>query len=160
MENITALSLFQNGLSKAAIKDMAAATVHSVSESGNTLQVAEALAAMEAYIKEIKATESFKDYVREEAVKFGKVYTSPSGAKIEIAETGTKYDYSQCNDIVLVAMNSSLAELQEKIKDRESFVKVLPTEGIELIDEVTGEVYRVFPPSKTSTSSYKVTLAK
>jgi hypothetical protein len=49
--------------------------------------------------------------------------------------------------------------LDEQIKDREKFLKSIPTEGIEIVD-MDGVVKRVYPPSKSSTSSVKTTISK
>ena len=47
----------------------------------------------------------------------------------------------------------------QDLKDRETFLKTIPESGIDhLTDE--GELIKIYKPSKTSTSSYKVTLAR
>lgn len=159
-ENISALQLFESGLSKTDIKLMAAATVESVLIKGNPLLVAEALSAMESYIKEIKADEKFKNYTREETAKYPKGYISPSGAKIECSEVGTQYDFSQCGDVELEICESGLRSAEDSLKRRKEFLKNIPIEGIDVIVPYSGEVIHIYPPSKSSNSSYKVTLSK
>ena len=72
--------------------------------------------------------------------------------------TGRKsdYDYSNCNDPV---MNSLLVE-QEKIKgqiaERAKFLKAIKGH-LDILDDETGEVTRVFPPSIRTTEYPKCT---
>ena len=151
---------FSKGLTKSEIKERAANVVKNVLENGNPLQIAEGLSAMEAYIKEIKDSKEFKDYVREETVKHGKTYISPSGAKIEIIEAGTSYDFNNCGDNEIDILESQMVGLKDLIDKRKTFLKNLPIEGIDHLNKATGELEKIFPPSKSSTSSYKITLAK
>ena len=157
---LTVLEHFEKGLTKTEIKSIANETVLSLLEGGNPLLVAEAISAMETFIKEVKDNPEFKSYVREEAEKYPKGFVSGSGAKIEIAETGTKYDYSQCGDTEWKILDSQIKNLKEAISEREKFLKAIPASGIEQLNKETGEVSTIYPPSKSSTSSYKITLAK
>lgn len=157
---ITALEVFETGLTKSAIKSMAQNAIESVKEQGNVLQVAEAAAAMETFIKELRADESFKEYAREEIGKYPRGYVSPSGAKLEWAETGVKYNFEHCNDIELQTLESDLYRLTSLIKKRQEFLKTIPISGMVVTDKETGDTYEIYPPAKSSTSSYKVSLAK
>ena len=120
----------------------------------NPLKVAVDFSAFEKLIKEIKDHPKYKELVRKEAENEGsgeKIFDR-FGAKIELAETGTKYDYSDTNDSELFDLYEKKAELDQKIKDRETFLK-----------SIKGEVYgsdgvQLFPPIKSSTSSIKITL--
>jgi hypothetical protein len=147
------------GLSKVKIKEVALIAVQSVLEVGNPLEIAESLSSMELFIKEVKADERFKNYVREELEK-NKVFVTASGAKIELAETGTKYDFSKCNDQNLIDLYATKEGIELNIKSRETFLKTVPLSGLEIVDTESGEVSTIYPPSKSSTSSYKVTLGK
>jgi hypothetical protein len=146
------------GLTKTDIKEMAALAIESVLENGNPLEVAESLSAMEDFIKQVKSEKRFTDYVREETIKYGKSFVSPSGAKIEIAETGSKYDFSNCNDLELIKLETILEDLTDRIKKRKDFLKTVSTSGIDI--RHNDELITIYPPSKSSTSSYKITLAK
>jgi hypothetical protein len=50
--------------------------------------------------------------------------------------------------------------LDAGIKKREAFCKAIDEKGEDFVNLETGEAYKVYPPYKTSTSTYKVTLAK
>lgn len=159
-QTITAIQLFDQGLSKAAIKSMAEEAIMSVLDRGNVLQVAEALAAMDLFIKEVKADQQFKDFTREETAKYPKGFISASGAKIECAEVGTKYNFVNCNDTVLERLEVDFFTSENKLKERKEFLKKVPIEGMNMLDTLTGEMVTVYPPSKSSESSFKVTLSK
>ena len=108
-----------------------------------------------------KVIEQTKDTLlkmaREEAEKYGAKSFEYKGVKIELAEVGTKYDYSQCNDFVLAKVSEDLSKLNESKKQRETFLKSLK-EPISLVDEESGDITQVLPPIKSSTSSLKVTI--
>ena len=56
METTIALELFDKGLTKSHIKEMAANIVESILEKGGVLKVAETLSAMELFIKRFRNT--------------------------------------------------------------------------------------------------------
>lgn len=99
-----------------------------------------------------------KGMVREEIAKWNGKFTSSRGVKFENAEVGIKYNFSQCNDPVLVELEANAKDALEKLKERQDFLKKLPAAGIEIRHE--DELVAIYPPSKSSTSSYKITLPK
>jgi len=153
------LPAVSNDLTKSQIKIIAEAVIHDLGENGRMIEAAETLSKMEFLIKEIKASKNFVDYVRDEVSKYGKELTTSTGVKIELAEVGTKYDYSQCNDEVLSELEFQLTIAEARVKERRDFLKTLPLSGIDVLLD-GGEVTRIFPPSKSSTSSFKTTLNK
>jgi hypothetical protein len=122
------------------------------------LQVHKQVKCMEDLIKQITANENYRKHLLDEAGKYGKSFEL-NGAKYQVKEAGTKYDYSQCNDPELYAMQQQLDELTEKVKNRQKFLQLAPLEGIEVLEDQTGEVYRIYPPSKSSTSTLSITLS-
>lgn len=108
----------------------------------------------------------FKKMVMDEVFKYGKEgYKTARGAKFGIMENaGTVYHYENCNDPILASLVERSKELLEYIKDRQEFLKTVPKEGMKIVDESgaipSGELIEVFPPYKTSTTTYKVTLPK
>lgn len=128
-------------------------------ESGaaDPLQIHKQVKSMEDLIKQITSNEKYQSYVLATAQHYGKSFEL-NGAKYQVKEAGTKYDYSQCNDPELYAMQKQLDELTEKIKNRQKFLQLAPPEGIEVLEDQTGEVYRIYPPSKTSTTTVSITL--
>ena len=95
------------------------------------------------------------DLVLREVEKYGK-QTSKDGATISIKEVGSKWDYSECGDPIYNRLSSQKAEIEEKLKEIEALLKATKEPRTE-VDEETGEVYTVNPPSKSSTTSYAIT---
>jgi hypothetical protein len=154
------LPIISNQLTKTQIKLIAQQSVNDLLERGNPIQVAEAISKMELLIKEIKADQRYIDYVREELIKLGKSTQSESGTKIECAEVGTKYDYNNCGDTKWQMFKQQVDSATQSLKEREEFLKTIPYGGLQVLDDVTGELVHINPPIKTSTSSYKVTIGK
>jgi hypothetical protein len=112
---------------------------------------------IEEVVKQLTSMPAYKAIILEDAEKHGKSFQYHN-AKVDIREMGIKYDYTGCG-------NGSLADLYEKqeaindaIKDIEMYHKQLPTSGIQVVIQSTGEVETHYPPAKTSTTSVAVTL--
>lgn len=160
MELAVQNTVITSGITKAEISFKAKSFIDSILEKGGELEVAEALSAAEAFIKEVKSDARLKDAIRVEIEKFGKSHTTANGSKLELAEAGVSYDYSQCNDPEYARLESESAEIGLMLKERQKMLQAVPLSGMDILNEETGEVYKIYPPSRTSTSSYKVTLKK
>lgn len=145
--------------SKTDLNVISESFISEISEKGSSINALEVIAKMEYLIKQIRSSNEFVDLIREEVSKYGKMLTTPTGVKIELAEVGTKYDFSQCNDDILCELEYQLSVYESKVKERKEFLKTVSKEGIDVIAE-GGEVKRIFPPSKSSTSSFKTTISK
>jgi hypothetical protein len=149
------LPSIKEGLSKKQIAELADQSVNTVLEQGNVFEVAEALAAMEEFVKNVRKDERFVDFLRDELTKHRGRLTTNSGARIEICEAGVSYDYSG---------NGEWRELDQQIKMltdqrkavEEKLRKLAP--GRMAVDPETGEVLE--GPLKTSKSTYRITLSK
>lgn len=108
--------------------------------------------------EEREGDKEIKDMVREEVAKYNGKYTSPRGVKFENAEVGTKYNFSQCGDSILVRLEAEAKAAADALKERQEFLKKVPTAGMEIRND--DELVMIYPPSKSSTSSYKITLPK
>jgi hypothetical protein len=111
----------------------------------------------------IQPDKEFIDYTREQ-IKLNSDkdnFTTGRGVKFTIAETGTSYDFSNCNDPVLVRLEEQAKEAAEKVKQRKEFLKTVDAAiGLVITDTESGETVTVYPPSKTSKSSFKISLPK
>jgi hypothetical protein len=146
------------GLTKNQIKIIAQNSINELMDSGRILEAAEALSIMEKFIEEVRSSKAFTDYVREEVAKNGKEITNSSGAKIELSEAGTKYDFSQSNDPILAQLQAKFEVAKAMLDERKTYLKSIPSTGVEVLIE--DELVKLYPPSKTSSSTYKITLAK
>lgn len=89
----------------------------------------------------------------EEVEKYGKT-TDHLGAKFSIQEVGVKYNYADCGDSEYSELVSSKKRLDDKIKDREGFLKAVPEDG--MVNPETGEM--IYRATKTSTTKVVVRL--
>lgn len=154
-KKITPLPSLSVGMSKKQIAELADASVGVCLEEGNVLQVAEAISAMAEFVELVRKDERFIAAVVDEATKnAGKIETS-SGAKIEVFETGTSYNYS--NNPEWVELKNAEKEISDKRKAIEDVLKRIPAGKI-LVDEESGQ--SLVGPSKTSKTNFKLTLKK
>lgn len=119
-------------------------------------------------MSDVNDQNKFVDLVRDEIKRNsdnGKSCTSKYGTKLELAETGTKYNFTVCGDPEWNYYTAEAAKIKKKIEQREAFLKMLtnPYPVGNVIDPGTGEVHEdveLNPPIKTSSSSFKQTLLK
>jgi len=154
------LPTITSDLTKSQIKNISQQFIEAISDNGRIIETAELIAKMEAFIKEIRSSKDFIEMVRDEVTKEGsKAKVTVTGVKIELAETGVKYDFSQCNDYDLNCLLEESERLEVQIKERKEFLKLLPKAGVDVVTNF-GEVIRIYPPSKSSTSNFKTTISK
>jgi len=154
-EQQASLPLIKEGLTKKQIASLADGSVDNVLEEGNVFQVAEALAAMEEFVKAVRKDERYVQFLRDELAKHHGKLTTASGAKIEACEAGVSYDYSgsaEWNELeeAIKMLTERKKAVEEKIR------KVAP--GRIAVDHETGEV--IEGAFKKSKSTYRITLAK
>lgn len=147
-------------ITKNQIQIIAESYLENISNKGKVLELADMISKMEYFIKLVRENKDYIEEVRSEVQKFGKEYKSPSGTKIELAEVGTKYDFTHCGCSELLELEDIQDQVETKIKAMKDFLKALPDEGMMVMNSTTGELEMVFPPIKTSTSSFKTTLPK
>jgi hypothetical protein len=80
-------------------------------------------------------------------------------AKFQKKEAGTKYDWAVCNDPVVIQLQEKLEAIKKELDERQEFLKTIPTSGLIVTDQDSGETTTVFPPSKTSATTIAVTLS-
>jgi len=149
------LPSIQEGLRKTEIYELAVKSVETVLEEGNVFKVAEAIAAMEEFVKAVRKDERYIDFLRDELIKNNGRLSTNSGAKIELCEAAVTYDYS--HDATWKMIDEEIKVLQEKKKFREDQLrKIAP--GRMAVDPETGEVWE--GAIKTSKSTYRITLAR
>ncbi|HYO21649.1 MAG TPA: hypothetical protein VER36_04530 [Flavisolibacter sp.] len=143
------------GLSKKMIADLADESVGHVLEDGNVFQVAEALAAMEEFVKTVRKDERYIQYLRDELAKHQGRLVTASGAKIEACEAGVSYDYS--SNAEWRELEAERFEIERRKRALEEKLRILAP-GRVAVDPETGEMLE--GPLKTSKSTYRITLAR
>ncbi|RYY88400.1 MAG: hypothetical protein EOO15_09165 [Chitinophagaceae bacterium] len=152
--NNWALPAIRAGLSKRQIRDLADQSVERVLEEGHVFQVAEALAAMEEFVRTVRKDERYIQFLRDELAKHqGRLVTS-SGAKIEACEAGVTYDYGSNADWRL--LDAQIRLLSEHKKSLEERLRSIAPGRIG-VDHETGEV--IEGAFKASKSTYRITLS-
>lgn len=134
----------------------AKAVIQSVKDGeANALEVHVMLKAFE------KASEAILDCIRDNVMTQMDRYSEKSvelmGARIDKAEVGVKYNYAYSGDPIWETRKSILNTATDMLKEREVFLRSLK-EPLMVLYEATGEVIKINPPMKTSTSGLKVTL--
>jgi hypothetical protein len=139
-----------------------------VNEETNSLKVHLQIKAMEDIInsltsrdekknKNFLAATTYQKLLLEAAEKYGKKF-GLFNAEFSIKEVGTKYDFSNCEDLELIELTKQMEEISTKLKAKQDFLKTVPVSGMVITNEETGETYKVYPPAKSSTTSVAVTL--
>jgi len=82
------------------------------------------------------------------------------GATIKQQEVGTVYDFSTCEDPELPKLQAAFDAAKAALDDRKEFLKKLPAAGVETLDNDNGELVKIYPPSKRSTTSVVISLNK
>jgi len=121
----------------------------------NPLDIQLQLKCMEDIIKQLTSNENYRKSLLEEAQKHGKTFEY-HGQKVEIKETGVKYNYSQCNDPIYEALSKEEEVIAAGLKGRETLLKTIPSSGLEIRHE--DELITIYPPSKSSTTAIAITL--
>lgn len=152
------LPAVNNQLTKSQLKIIAEDSVERLTESGKLIESVETFSKIDWLIKEIKSNPDYIEALRDEVTKHGKQVVTLYGTKIELAEVGTKYDYSNCGDSEYNQLIQQMEALESAIKERQTWLKSIPASGVDIL--IGDEVCRIYPPSKSSTSSIKTTIAK
>ena len=152
--NNRVLPAIHEGLTKQQIRNLADQSVERVLEDGQAFQVAEALAAMEEFVKSVRKDERYIQFLRDELAKHHGRLVTGSGAKIEACEAGVTYDYSTNADWRL--LDAQVKLLNDHKKQLEERLRAIAPGRIG-VDHETGEV--IEGAFKSSKSTYRITLA-
>lgn len=122
-----------------------------------------------AYINIQKMAKAIDEYGKDKDIRrvtlnalelYGQKTVTKGDAKLEISEVGTKYDYAATNDQKIAELYAMKKALDAEIKEREAYLKALPSSGVQVVDGESGEVNTLYPPVKTSTTWIRTTFAK
>lgn len=111
----------------------------------------------EDLVKQMTDNKEYRALCLDEAQKYGKSFER-FNAKFQVKEVGTKYDWSACNDAELQRLEWEAETAAKALKNRQEFLKKAPQDGVIVTNEQTGETEKIYPPSKSSTTSVAVTL--
>jgi hypothetical protein len=98
-----------------------------------------------------------KSELMNEVSKYPETSFEYLGNKITKAEHGTKWDFSNCGDVMLFDLEEKLDEIAKEIADRKAFLKAIKA-PLEVFNSITGEVSFIVPPTKTSVSGINISI--
>jgi hypothetical protein len=98
-----------------------------------------------------------KEDILSEADKYSEKKFTAFGFEIEKAEVGTKYDYLVCRDPVYNQRLQIFTEAKKQLDERAEFLKSLK-EPLTVVDDESGEVATIKPPTKKSESGLKFSM--
>jgi len=120
-------------------------------------QIAGAIKNLQDILEAIQT--DIKPFVIEEVDKSGGAL-SEYGVSFKKMEAGTKYDYSSTNDWVLQRLEAEAKAAKASVDERQKFLKTIPENGLDAVDEDTGDIIKLFRPIKSSTTTVAISLGK
>ena len=144
---------------KADIIEQCQVIIDNINEGGdvNPLRVATSMKAVELAMQTIKA--GISSAILDEASKYDTKTFEFDGHSVGVREGGIKYDYSLCCDPALAKLESTAKFTADSIKERQAFLKTIKDQ-MTIVDDESGEVFTVLPPTKSSITTYSITLNK
>lgn len=107
------------------VTNLAKAIVDDIKENGtNTLDYYIMIKTMTSLEKSVKKFKDFNNYLLEDAKKYVDKSFTHAGCKFTI-QNRPRYKYEACEDEVWNQLQAEKKKLDEKIKDREAFLKSL-----------------------------------
>ena len=101
-----------------------------------------------------------KNVILNEIDKNGGKEVTAFGVKFAQKEMGVSYDYTVCQDPEYNRLAADMETLKAKMKEREKYLMGIPAEGIPMVDQETGDCYKVIRPLRRASLGYAVTFKK
>ena len=141
---------------KSGLLNFAAIAFNSVIDGNEDALKVHALAKKNIFTME-KIIEGIKENVKTEAAKYGEKPFMYANAECHYTPTATSYDYEACGDQELVRLQLEFESVKSKLDKRKEWLKTMGSPET-IVNEVSGEVYTIYPPVKRSAMGVKVTL--
>lgn len=101
-----------------------------------------------------------KDAILTEIDRNGGKEASAFGVKFQQKEMGVSYDYTVCGDPEYDQLSAEMEDLKARMKEREKFLLGIPAEGLPMVDQETGDCYKIIRPLRRASLGYSVTFKK
>ena len=101
-----------------------------------------------------------KNVILNEIDKNGGKEVTAFGVKFTQKEMGVSYDFSVCQDPEYNRLTTDMETLKAKMKEREKYLMGIPAEGIPMVDQETGDCYKIIRPLRRASLGYAVTFKK
>lgn len=122
----------------------------------NPLNIHIQVKCLEDTLKRLLEDQEYKQFVVDEAEKYERKTFEVYNAFVTLRETGTTWDYTNCNDPEYRSRKRMLDKAKAMVEEREKFLKTVPASGMEIL--IADELVTVYPPAKKSTTTAVVTL--
>lgn len=116
------------------------------------VQIAILLSSLEKLIADIRKNSRVQNYMLDELNKYQSGKASREGVEVSLIER-KKYDFTKCEDVEWENLDAQIRSLTERKKQRETFLKYIPTQGT--ADPETGAM--IYPPAVTLSNVITVT---
>jgi len=121
-------------------------------------KVAIQLKAMEELIKTLRADKQIREIIMDEVDKYTEKQFEIQGTTFEKAETGVRYDFSNCGSSKWERLKKEKEKIDNELKEEEDFLKKLSFTDNIIADGETGEILN--PPVRSSNTYVRITLKK
>lgn len=162
-EEITLFSYLDKteNLTKTAISDQSNLLIQSI--IGGEIDPLRAVAKIR-FLSDMLASalkdDRVKDAILTEIDRNGGKEASAFGVKFQQKEMGVSYDYTVCGDPEYDQLAAEMEDLKARMKEREKFLMGIPAEGLPMVDQETGDCYKIIRPLRRGSLSYSVTFKK
>lgn len=140
---------------------VANSTIHSIMEGEeNPLKTIVLIKGLMESFSMILKDDRVKEAVLSEIDRNGGKEATAFGVKFQQKEMGVNYDYSVCGDPEYDQLSAEMEDLKARMKEREKFLLGIPSEGLPMVDQETGDCYKIIRPLRRGSLSYSVTFKK
>lgn len=161
MSEIKLFSYLDSNLSKETMQIQSNVLIQSIVEGEiDPLQAVAKIRFLSDALNTALKDDRVKDAVLSEIDKHGGKEATAFGAKFTQKEMGVSYDYTVCGDPEYDRLAAEMEDLKVRMKDREKFLMGIPAEGLPMVDQETGDCYKIIRPLRRASLNYSVTFKK
>ena len=162
MSEIKLFSYLDNGsLSKETMQMQSSALIQPIIDGEiDPLQAVAKIRFLSDMLAAALKDDRVKDVILNEIDKNGGKEVTAFGVKFTQKEMGVSYDYTVCQDPEYNRLAADMETLKAKMKEREKYLMGIPAEGIPMVDQETGDCYKVIRPLRRASLGYSVTFKK
>lgn len=161
MSEIKLFSYLDSNLSKETMQIQSNVLIQSIVEGEiDPLQAVAKIRFLSDALNTALKDDRVKDAVLSEIDKHGGKEATSYGVKFTQKEMGVSYDYSVCGDPEYDRLAAEMEDLKARMKDREKFLMGIPAEGLPMVDQETGDCYKIIRPLRRASLNYSVTFKK
>ena len=161
MSEIKLFSYLDSNLSKETMQIQSNVLIQSIVEGEiDPLQAVAKIRFLSDMLAATLKDDRVKNVILNEIDKNGGKEVTAFGVKFTQKEMGVSYDYTVCGDPEYDRLAAEMEDLKARMKDREKFLMGIPAEGIPMVDQETGDCYKVIRPLRRASLGYSVTFKK